>query len=151
MLSVGFEDPSYSATEGQPITFVIVLSREASIPVTVSFSTSDADARGTYCAPCAKTKKQTHTIRIGSTSSITLLSPTANSDYTPSSAITLTFEPGVTRLTRSVSTTTDDVLEDNEVFNAALSLLPSLQAGGRVELGRNEADGIITNDDGIFF
>ena len=46
MLIVEFDQNSYSAMEGQDVTFTVVLSNEAEITVTVDFTTADITAQG---------------------------------------------------------------------------------------------------------
>ena len=46
VLTVGFDETSYSADEGQDIVFTVVLSGEADMDVTVEFFTGDDTAIG---------------------------------------------------------------------------------------------------------
>ena len=67
-----------------------------------------------------------------------------NSDYTGATSRVLTFSPGERTITTTVLTIGDQILENDETFNA---ILQNELPGPRVQIGVDEAQGIILNDD----
>lgn len=101
-----------TATEGGDLTFTVTLSEASANTVTVDYATADDSAED----------------------------ENGDDDYTSDSG-TLTFTPGQTSKTVTISSTDDDVFEAAETFTVTLSN-PS-----NATISDDEATGTITNDD----
>ena len=111
-MSVTFSEESYSVVEGDGSVHVTVqLSRTTDIPLSLFFFTTAGSARG---------KAAVLHFLTPTTASHTCTCSTANDDFIPTNE-TLTFSPGSTNLSVSVTIVDDVIREENEVFSVSIS------------------------------